>query len=408
LSLRKPEINIGTLGHVDHGKTSIVKALTGIFTSRYSKEMTRNITIKLGYAMMSVYRCTTCEPPYNYFTRETCPKGHRCEFIRSISFVDAPGHEVLMTTMLSGAAIMDGALLVIAADEDCPQPQTREHLYAAKVLGLEKILVIQNKIDLVDRENAIRNRRQITQFLLEAGYGNSLIIPVSAERVLNIDILLWALERYFPNPVRDRRAPLEMPIIRSFNVNRPGVSLEEIRGGVIGGSITNGKLRIGDEILISPGLIRGTAPNYSNVVLKSSVRSVMFDGTPLDEADAGGLIAIGTSLDPALTKNDRLSGSVVSLSGNPLPVSRSLKLELNLFEKLLGSESLQQVKPVFMGEKLNLNVGVGTSRGTVTWKKGGEVELKLELPIVARIGQRATVSRLVERRWRLIGYGKVI
>jgi len=408
LVLRKPEINIGTLGHVDHGKTSLVKALTGVFTSRYSKEIARNITIKLGYAMMSVYKCNTCDPPYNYFTRATCPKGHTCEFVRSISFIDAPGHEVLMTTMLSGAAIMDGALLIIAANEDCPQPQTREHLYAAKVLGLEKILVIQNKVDLVDRETAIQNQKQIAQFLSEAGYGQSPVIPVSAERSLNIDILMWALEEYFPNPKRDPNAQLRMPIIRSFNVNRPGVPLEQINGGVVGGSITSGKLSLGDRILISPGWLRGTSPNYSNLLLESTVGSIMFDGASLDEANAGGLIAVGTSLDPALAKNDRLSGSILSPSDNPLPVVRALGLELELFEKLLGTESLQEVKPVSVGEKLNLNVGVGTSRGTITSKKGKIAELNLEIPIVAQIGQRATVSRLFERRWRLIGYGKVV
>ncbi|HUW49270.1 MAG TPA: GTP-binding protein, partial [Patescibacteria group bacterium] len=133
---RQPEINIGTIGHVDHGKTTLVQALTGVWAARHSEELKRGITIKLGYADMPIYKCSKCEPPKNYTTEPTCPGcGTKAVFVRAISFVDAPGHEALMATMLSGAAIMDGALLVIAADEPCPQPQTREHLAAADATG---------------------------------------------------------------------------------------------------------------------------------------------------------------------------------------------------------------------------------------------------------------------------------
>ncbi len=136
---RQPEINIGTIGHVDHGKTTLVQALTGVWASRHSEELKRGITIKLGYADMPVYKCPSCEPPKNYSTKPVCPYcGSKTVFVRAVSFVDAPGHEALMATMLSGAAIMDGAILVIAADEPCPQPQTREHLAAAEVIGIKK------------------------------------------------------------------------------------------------------------------------------------------------------------------------------------------------------------------------------------------------------------------------------
>jgi translation initiation factor 2 subunit 3 len=405
--VRKPEINIGTIGHVDHGKTTLVKAITGVLTSRHSKELARNITIKLGYASVSIFRCPTCEPPYVFFAKDTCPKGHTCEYVRGISFVDAPGHEVLMTTMLSGAAVIDAALLVISADEPCPQPQTREHLYAAKVLGLHKMIVVQNKIDLVSKERAIDSYKEIVSFLKEAGYSDVPIIPVSAQRLLNIDVLLYRMEKDFPTPVRDLNASLKMPIIRSFDINRPGTPMAELRGGVVGGSILQGKVKVGDQIMISPGLITGQVGNFSSQPIRCRADSLMFDGTLVQEADSGGLVAVGTGLDPSLTKDDRLSGSVLTRADQPPPVVKTIKLELSLFEKLLGTPDLQEVKPVSMGEQLNLNVGVGLTRGTVTSKKGGAVELELVVPVVAETGQRVAVSRQIERRWRLIGHGIV-
>jgi translation initiation factor 2 subunit 3 len=110
---KQPEVNIGTIGHVDHGKTTLVQSLTGVWASRHSEELKRGITIKLGYADLPIYKCPTCPTPKNYSTKPICPVcGEQGVFARAISFVDAPGHEALMATMLSGAAIMDGAILV--------------------------------------------------------------------------------------------------------------------------------------------------------------------------------------------------------------------------------------------------------------------------------------------------------
>src|SRR5512136_2958694 len=163
---RQPEVNIGTIGHVDHGKTTLVQALTGVWASRHSEELKRGITIKLGYADMPVYECPKCEPPKNYTTQPTCPAcGTKAVFVRAVSFVDAPGHEALMATMLSGAAIMDGAILVIAADEPCPQAQTREHLAAAEATGVKNIIIAQSKIDIVDQRRALKSYEEIQSFL---------------------------------------------------------------------------------------------------------------------------------------------------------------------------------------------------------------------------------------------------
>jgi len=155
---KPPEVNIGMIGHVDHGKTTLTQRLTGKWTDEHSEELKRGISIRLGYADAAFYKCPTCNDPECYSTQKTCPncKG-KTELLRVVSFVDAPGHETLMATMLSGAAIMDGAILVIAANEVCPQPQTREHLMALEIIGAKRIIIVQNKIDLVSEEDAVVN-----------------------------------------------------------------------------------------------------------------------------------------------------------------------------------------------------------------------------------------------------------
>jgi translation initiation factor 2 subunit 3 len=226
-----------------------------VWAAKHSEELRRGITIKLGYADAAVYRCTQCDAPECYSTTPTCStcKGE-CEFLRAISFVDAPGHEALMATMISGAAVMDGAILVIAADEHCPQPQTREHLAAIQITGVEKVIVVQNKIDIVAEPRIRRSYDEITAFLKETLVKDAPIIPISAQHSVNIDVLTQTMEEYLPTPKRDQNKTPLMYIVRSFDVNRPGTQIQDLAGGVVGGSLIQGKFRVGDEIEIRPGI----------------------------------------------------------------------------------------------------------------------------------------------------------
>ena len=192
---RQPECNIGTIGHVDHGKTTLVEAITGVWAAKHSEELRRGITIKLGYADVAIYKCPKCKPPQSYSTKPTCQVcGGSAKFVRAVSFVDAPGHEALMATMLSGAAVMDGALLVIAADEHCPQPQSREHLAAIEITGVKNLIIVQNKIDIVSEKRALESHQEIVQFVKGTVAENSPIIPVSAQHSLNIDVVIQVSE----------------------------------------------------------------------------------------------------------------------------------------------------------------------------------------------------------------------
>ncbi|MGB7544573.1 MAG: translation initiation factor IF-2 subunit gamma, partial [Methanothrix sp.] len=250
----KPEVNIGMVGHVDHGKTTLVKSLSGIWTDQHSEEVKRGISIRLGYADATFRKCPSCPEPDAYTVDEKCSHcGAETEVLRTVSFVDSPGHETLMATMLCGAAIMDGAVLVISANEPCPQPQTKEHLMALNITGIDRIVIVQNKIDLMTREQVMEHYQQIKNFVKGTVAENAPIIPISAQQNLNVDLVIQAVEETIPTPPRNTEKPPLLKIARSFDINRPGGAPDSLKGGVIGGSLSQGVLHIGDKIEICPG-----------------------------------------------------------------------------------------------------------------------------------------------------------
>jgi translation initiation factor 2 subunit 3 len=403
---KQPEVNIGTIGHVDHGKTTLVQALTGVWASRHSEELKRGITIRLGYADMAIYKCPKCEAPRNYSVKPVCPNcAAKAVFVRAISFVDAPGHEALMATMLSGAAVMDGAILVIAADEPCPQPQTREHLAAAEVIGINNIIIVQNKIDIVEEKRARKSYEEIKNFVKGTIAENAPIIPVSAQHDLNIDVLLNAIEEIIPTPKRDEAKPPLMYIIRSFDVNKPGTSIEKLDGGIIGGTIIQGKFTVGDEIEIRPGTSVEREGKTVYDPLISEIVSLHTGEESIKEATCGGLVAVGTMLDPSYSKADGLTGNIAGKKGLLPPTSSDLTLETHVLERAVGTKELLKVEKINPDESLLLHIGAAVNLGKVVSIKNNVVKIKLNRPICAPPSSRVAISRKITARWRLIGYG---
>jgi translation initiation factor 2 subunit 3 len=398
---RQPEVNIGLVGHVDHGKTTLTQALTGEWTDRHSEELRRGISIKLGYADAAFYRCPQLEAPTCYRTDTECPaEGGKAEFLRAVSFVDAPGHETLMATMLSGAALMDGALLLVAANEHCPQPQTREHLYALDIIGVRKVVVVQNKIDLLTDAQAEENQGEIVKFLDGTPIAGAPIVPISANHKVNIDALIGAMQETIPTPKRDASKPPQMYIARSFDINRPGTRPKALRGGVLGGSLLQGRIKLGEEIEIRPGLSGEGAAPY----LRTKVTALMSGGLELDELRPGGLAAIGTTLDPSLTKADSLGGRLVGTPGTLPPVAQKIRLKTTLLDRVVGAQKELKVEKVHTSEILAITVGTTVAPGKVTSARGDEIELTLGRPVTVFPGGRVAISRRMNA-WRLIGYG---
>ncbi|KAL6122122.1 Eukaryotic [Nucleospora cyclopteri] len=396
-------INVGTIGHVAHGKSTIVKCISGISTIKHKSELEKNITIKLGYANAKIYECK-CERPQKYsVSKEDCKKCiSKKELVQHVSFVDCPGHDVLMATMLNGTAIMDAALLLIAANESCPQPQTIEHLFAVEIMDLRKIIVLQNKIDLLTKEQSFEQCKQITNFLKNTNI-KAPILPVSGQLYVNIDAVLDFLVNYIEIPKRNLKDDPKMVIIRSFDVNKPGTKYNKMSGAIIGGSIITGTICIGDEIEIRPGLVRLTENGFVCTPYLTRVDSLFAEKTRLEKAIPGGLIGVGTNLDPYCSKSDKLVGMVMGLKNKLPPVFYKIKIKYDLFEKTATSKK----KNIEKHEQILLNISSTTTGCKILEINEKEGHFELINPCCVSIGERVAISRKVKNNWRLVGHGKI-
>ncbi|CAI5502693.1 unnamed protein product [Closterium sp. Naga37s-1] len=545
---RQATINIGTIGHVAHGKSTVVKAISGVQTVRFKNELERNITIKLGYANAKIYKCEddACPRPMCYkaygSSKEDSPlcdvpgfEKARMKLMRHVSFVDCPGHDILMATMLNGAAIMDGALLLIAGNESCPQPQTSEHLAAVEIMRLKHIIILQNKIDLIQESVALNQHDAIQKFIqgtiadgapvipisaqlkynvdvvcemiikripipsapipahrtpphstalyhtpphsiaghhcgrragdphqraaqVQRGRGvrddnqahshplcpyprtlhptalhhaaphstslhrttpqgtiadGAPVIPISAQLKYNVDVVCEMIIKRIPIPDRDFVSPPNMIVIRSFDVNKPGAEVDDIKGGVAGGSILHGVLRVGQKIEVRPGIVAKDADgNIRCTPIFSRIISLFAEQNELQFAVPGGLIGVGTTIDPTLTRADRLVGQVLGEVGALPDVFVELEINFFLLRRLLGvrtkgTEKQGKVAKLTKGEVLMLNIGSMSTGARVVAVKNDLAKLHLTSPVCTKTGEKLALSRRVEKHWRLIGWGQI-
>lgn len=422
---RQATINIGTIGHVAHGKSTVVKAISGVQTVRFKSEHERNITIKLGYANAKLYKCSdeACPRPACYraygSSKEDAPDcevpgcGAKMELQRHVSFVDCPGHDILMATMLNGAAVMDAALLLIAGNEPCPQPQTSEHLAAVEIMKLRNIIILQNKIDLVRGTAAETQFEQIRAFIKNTVAENSPIVPISAQLKYNIDVAVEYLVKKVPVPKRDFISTPRMIIIRSFDVNKPGEEVDDVKGGVAGGSIMQGVLRVGDLIEVRPGIQGKDADGRpKSTPIHSVIRTMNAEQNDLQYAVPGGLIGVGTKIDPTLTRADRLVGQVLGAKGKLPDVYYELEVNFFLLRRLLGmkteGDSKQaKVSRLNKNELLMMNIGSTSTGGRVLAVKRDLAMFSLTNTVCTSVGEKIALSRRIDRHWRLIGWGKI-
>jgi translation initiation factor 2 subunit 3 len=378
-------LNIGMVGHIDHGKTTILSKITGKFTDTHSEELKRGITIKLGYADTILEK-----------------NGKK----RYISFVDCPGHEMLMATMLSGAALIDAAILIIAANEGI-KPQTKEHLIALQAKKVNKIIIIQNKIDLVTKKEAEENYKQIKKFLKNTIAEDSPIIPVSAQQNINIDKIKDLLME-IAIPKRDTKSIPEFLIARSFDINKPGTKIENLHGGVLAGILKKGTIKVGDELEIKPGITKKIANQTSYHPIKTKVTSIFRGQHSIKEATPGGSLAFETELDNTLSKTDSLSGNIASKPESLPDISETLKIKYELFDEILGEETNSKIEQLKPSELIMLSINTTTTVGKIDKINKDEIKLSLKIPVVPIKGDSVGLARNINNHWRLIGFGEII
>ncbi|KAG8179017.1 hypothetical protein JTE90_014018 [Oedothorax gibbosus] len=422
---RQATINIGTIGHVAHGKSTVVKAISGVQTVRFKNELERNITIKLGYANAKIYKCDHegCPRPACYRSARSskeddfpcdrigCPG--RFRLLRHVSFVDCPGHDILMATMLNGAAVMDAALLLIAGNESCPQPQTSEHLAAIEIMKLKHILILQNKIDLVKESQAKEQYQQILKFVQGTVAEGAPVVPISAQLKYNIEVICEYIVKKIPVPLRDFTSEPRLIVIRSFDVNKPGCEVEDLKGGVAGGSILRGVLKVGQEIEVRPGIV--TKDDEGKLMCKpihSRIVSLFAEQNDLMYAVPGGLIGVGTKIDPTLSRADRMVGQVLGAVGALPEIFTELEISYFLLRRLLGvrtegDKKGAKVQKLAKTEILMVNIGSLSTGGRVLAVKADLAKISLTNPVCTEVGEKIALSRRIEKHWRLIGWGMI-
>lgn len=309
---------IGTAGHVDHGKSTLVKALTGIDPDRLEEEKRREMTIDLGFAWLKL------------------PTG------REISIIDVPGHERFIKNMLAGVGGFDAALLVIAADEGI-MPQTQEHLDILKLLQIERGVVALTKRDMVDDEWLALMSEEVRERLQQTGTGlaNAPIVPVSARTGAGLPDLLKTLDETLSNiPTRSDLGRPRLPIDRVFSVSGFGT--------VVTGTLTEGRLSVGQEVEVQPGNLR------------SRIRSLQMHKTKAETAPPGNRVAVNlTGLEVGdlsrgmvltvpgwLETSDRLDLRVTVLPDSPVEITQNSKWDFftGAAEALAGVTVLDALK----------------------------------------------------------------
>lgn len=388
--------NVALVGHVANGKTTLVRSLTGVNTKRSSSEQKTGRTIKLGYANCILWECTKCRYVWSSGqegkAEECC--GLPMEFKHLISFVDAPGHHSYVHTMVKGATVVDAALLVTDVRVEPMQAQTIEHLAILSILGVNNIIVLQNKADLSNAETCTKHYEQLKEDLKGTTAENSPIIPISAQNNINLDVLRRTLldlidlidgknskeikdlketkdskeikdsketkdlqtqikgevkDSKETRDVKDSKEIKEIPqssgafqIIRSFDVNKPGTRVRDLKGGVIGGScLGDSTFKIGDIVEIKPGFIK---KDKSYVTIETQIVSILAENTKYDKTTPGGLYGLGTKLDPTLTKDDYLSGSLLGIKGQLPDVQTEINMKITSINLDRGERKVR-IKP---------------------------------------------------------------
>ena len=402
-------LNVGCIGHVSNGKSTLVRQMTGIKTQKFKSEKERNCTINVGYGNCKIF--FNEESDEYKFTgsaveSETDSNGNKMKLIHHISFVDCPGHENYMSNMLCGASVIDMAFLLEAANaEKVPQPQTLEHFIAIQHTDIDDVVVIQNKCDLVKKEQILTNKSQIEDFIDDITEEELPIIPVVAQTGSNVEYVGKYLSNKLVNYDKDLNLPLQINIIRTFDVNKPNISISKFKGGVLGGSVVQGILNKDSVVQISPGICtKKNSGEWSVKPLFTQVKSLNSERNPMEYAIPGGLIGVGTTLDPAYTKGNKLTGQIITYPGENLTIASKLEIKYKSFRRV-GNVS----KSLSKGELIKIGIISNHVTGCVSkWdKKNKRIFVDLAMPSCIDKNS-VSIMKKVDNNYKIFSIGKIV
>jgi translation initiation factor 2 subunit 3 len=404
----QPIISIGVIGAVSDGKSTVVRALSGKDTHQRSTEKIRNSTIRLGYANAKIYTCPVCPSPSCKSTGSNvyelyCDCSTKMNLVRHVSFIDCPGHNNYIGTMLNGTSIMNTTILIEAINnEEMPAMQTIEHLKAIEIGNIPNMAVCINKLDLVEQNVAKAKILDFKSKLVETKAEHSILIPISANFNCNLDVLCDIISRE-PIPVKELNKPVRMIIVRSYNVNKINTSINDICGGIIGGSIIEGMLNIDDEFMLKPGyVIKNNKYDPNNIDSKkfkcyplvSTVVSLKSDNNDLRKAISGGLIGVGSFIDPSLAINDRLIGNILTVPNQEQDVYEDLMVQFMQFDGPFNQAKIPKKEDTILINYNARNTKAIIKKVNAKDKNNIKLWLSLiDMPICARIGDYLTLSQ---------------
>ena len=382
----KPHVNVGTIGHVDHGKTTLTAAITKVLADKYPDLNSFTPFDKVDNAPEERERGITINVSHVEYQTED----------RHYAHVDAPGHADYVKNMITGAAQMDGAILVVAAT-DGPMAQTREHVLLARQVGVPTILVALNKSDMVDDEELLELvEEEVRDLLTSQGFDgdNAPVIQVSALKALEGDPewgakvaeLMEAVDTYVPTPERDMDKPFLMPIEDVFTITG--------RGTVVTGRVERGKLPINSEVAIL-----GLRPEQ-----KTTVTGIEMFHKQMDEAWAGencGLLLRG------IKRTDVERGQVIAIPGSIKPHTK-FKGQVYILNKSEGGREkpfFSNYRPQFYFRTTDVTGIIQLPEGRDMVMPGDTTEIDVELiqPIAMEVG----LGFAIREGGRTVGSGKV-
>jgi len=384
----RPHVNVGTIGHVDHGKTTLTAAILHVLNMAGKQVRLRGVD-QIDNAPEEKARGITINISHNEYSTDA----------RHYAHIDAPGHADYIKNMITGAAQMDGAILVVAAT-DGAMPQTREHVLLAKQVGVPKIIVFLNKCDIVDDKEMIDMvEEEIRELLTKQGFdgANAPVIRGSALKALEAkDVndewakkileLVNALDTYIPIPVRDITKPFLMPVEDIFSI--------EGRGTVVTGKIERGKVKVGEDIEIV-----GIKPTQ-----KSTVTGIEMFNKNLKEGMAGDNAGI---LLRGLKKEDVTRGQVLAKPGTVTPHD-NFTCEIYVLKKEEGGRHT----PFFAGYKPQFYIRTADVTGDVTLAEGTEMVMpgdtvKLTVKLITPVALEEAQKFAVREGGKTVGAGVV-